>query len=617
MKHSSERVPAGEPEGAGREAVEVVLVGAGARARSWLEPLRGAARLRLVATVARSGESLVGAVPAYTGLETALREHPAAAFAVALPPRAGLDHALRLAAAGRAGVVEAPLHDALADAALGSGASLVRVAHGWVTLPGCRAIAAVLERAGGGELNVEVSGLPEEENADPGEALVHALALVRALLPGAAATAAHPVDGGSLQIALAAPAGAGAWRVRLRVRPRGGRVAVRVEAGGETVLWSVEDGLESVRVGDAPGGATRTPPTAAVRALAQLLGGAGRGDGLPEAAEVLRLTRHCQSLLPVRPPLGARVFRQAAAIAARRPDDLLGRLGLRGDLAATGEAVRGLAETAAPEPFELWAFRAGIKPVAFLTVRPEEVARTLAYFGDAASEQRERRVRVEAQDRWSDRRDEGEPRVELYIARDRALARRMAYLQAEVDPTQALRELGALAGYPACCVDAFARQDDRANNSRNRYCTQARTPLDEAPWPWELNNLHTMTVAFFPCSYRCAAALTWARAALAEMARVHPEAVRALRDSLARPVLYFDHEHQVVFAGTATAGVVVYRSVALPRPAAPAMAGLAAALACGNRLRFDDDALRVGRGDEDVLVLERTDPGLGFIAPFG
>src|SRR6185295_18863978 len=125
----------------------------------------------------------------------------------------------------------------------------------------------------------------------------------------------------------------------------------------------------------------------------------------------------------------------------------------------------------------------------FLTVRPDQVETTLAYFGDVHCERRERRVQVEAQDRWTDRRDRGEPRVELYISRDASLAREMARLQADEDPTAALRQLGALAGYPPCCVDAFARQDDRANNSRNRYHTYARTlragGAAASLWPWQ------------------------------------------------------------------------------------------------------------------------------------
>ncbi len=259
--------------------------------------------------------------------------------------------------------------------------------------------------------------------------------------------------------------------------------------------------------------------------------------------------------------------------------------------------------------------------MAFLTVRPADVEPTLAFFGAAHCERRDRMVQVGAQDCWKDRRDEGEPRVELYIAHDADLARRAAYLQAEVDPTAAMREIGALVGYPPCCVEAFARQDDRANNSRNRYESQARTLAPDgsthAPWPWELNNLHTMIVPFYPCSYRCERALAWACACLAEMARVHPAVVAALRAALARPVLYFDHDHQLVLDGEYVDGRVSYSAVALTESAPPQLTALAAALRLGNQLSLDDRRLRVERDGRPVLNLTRTDPALGFIAPFG
>jgi hypothetical protein len=211
--------------------------------------------------------------------------------------------------------------------------------------------------------------------------------------------------------------------------------------------------------------------------------------------------------------------------------------------------------------------------------------------------------------------------VELYLAHDRELARRAAYLQAEADPTQAMREIGALTGYPPCCVDAFAQQDDRANNSRNRYYSQARTRAPDGstpvPWPWELNNLYTMVVPFYPCSYRCAQALAWARASLQEMGKVYPALLDELRGWLARPVLYFDHDHQLVFNGQYVDGRISYQGVALPGSGSPHLAALAAAIGRGNLLRLDDRELLIERNGQAVLSLKRTDPALGFVAPFG
>jgi hypothetical protein len=494
------------------------------------------------------------------------------------------------------------------------------VAHGWATLPGVAAVQAAMRQAGDGRLRIEVAGLPEEDRGDLSEVLAHAASVVRLLCPEAAPMRARYADEGGLAVELAG----GPWNVRLRALARGRHIAVSVEGAGEVVRWEWRDDRESVVRGTTPLVAPRATPPAPVRALAQLLPDAQRGDGLIEAKAVLALARGCRALLPTALPLGERPFRQSASVATRRPSDLLGRLGLRGSVptvAAVADSYRRSAPRARSEPFELWAFRAGVKPVVFLTVRPEEVAPTAEAFGDAHVERRDRRVHVGAQDRWTDRRDEGEARVELYISRDPALARRAAALQTEGDPSAALVELGTLLGYPSCCAEAFARQDDRSNNSRNRYWSRARTLAPDGsalePWPWELNNLDTMIAPFYPCSYRCAHALAWARRTLAEAERADPALVVELRAVLARPVLYFDHDHQLAFDGTARGNRVEFRAVHLPPVADPELDALAAAIGRGDRLTFDDRRLVVERGTEVVLDLERTDPGLGFVAPFG
>src|SRR5262249_867801 len=156
----------------------------------------------------------------------------------------------------------------------------------------------------------------------------------------------------------------------------------------------------------------------------------------------------------------------------------------------------------------------------------------------------------------------------------------------------AVRELGALAGYPSCCVDAFAAQDDRANNTRNRYFTSARTLPPDGPakgtWPWELNNLFVMVVPFFPCTYRCPPPLEWAQVPLEGLAQAHAAFARDLRAALARPVLYFDDDSQIAFDGEWDGQGIVYREVVLPRAAAEPLVALATAIGAGDRLSLDD-----------------------------
>ncbi|MCB9572040.1 MAG: DUF483 domain-containing protein [Kofleriaceae bacterium] len=325
--------------------------------------------------------------------------------------------------------------------------------------------------------------------------------------------------------------------------------------------------------------------------------------------------------------LGGRTPRAAARAwrwprpRSRAGDDAtaeLAALGLRRQGAARGAGPDVAAvEIALPDaPLELWSFRAGAKPVVFLTVDAEREAAVRAAFGGAHVERRERRVEIATQDRWIDDRGRGRPVVELYVARDPVLARRAAALQADADPSHHLRELGDLLGYPTCCVDAFARQADRAHNTLNRYLAASRTAPGDAPWPWPLNELHVRLIPFYPCSYRCPAALRFAVATVAALDDAHPGAAAALRAALARPVVYLDHDRQLWLTGVATAEGVRYHRVARVG-ASPGLRALAADLAAGDTLAATDAVLDVRRAGQAVATWRRAEPGLGFVAPFG
>ena len=267
-------------------------------------------------------------------------------------------------------------------------------------------------------------------------------------------------------------------------------------------------------------------------------------------------------------------------------------------------------------PFERFAFDAGLKPVVFLTLRPEEEARVRSGFPEAHVVRRERRVAVGPLDAWDDRRDQGDPRIELYVSRDEALAEEAdCGIQAEGDPSAALEALGGLMGYPRCCVAAFAGQGDRSHNTWNRYATAART--GDGPWPAALNNLFAMVAPFFPCRYDCPEAARWAEAVLDAVAAAEPEVAAGLRAALAHPVLYFDDAHQVVLDGHLDDGWVVYQAVFVPPGSPDDLRRLAGGLGPAGRLRLDDDALRLEPEGGPARVLRRTDPGLGLLAPFG
>jgi hypothetical protein len=281
--------------------------------------------------------------------------------------------------------------------------------------------------------------------------------------------------------------------------------------------------------------------------------------------------------------------------------------------------VRELPRVDTSGPMELWALRAGLKPVAFLTVEPahEPALRArIAAIGEVHVERRERRVEIAAGDRWIDVRAQGEPRIELYVARDAAAARRAVALQTEGDPTRDAAELGALMGYPRCCVDAFIAQPTRGDNTRNRYLVAARTPTGERAWPWQLNELHVRLVPFFPCSYRCVAAVAFAEAALAALDAVHPGAVARLRAQLARPVLYLEHAQQLWLTGHGDPSHARYRAIHRVGDA-PALATLGTALARGDMVTLADDAFVVTADGAPVATVSRARDRPGLLAPFG
>ncbi|MFT3769692.1 MAG: hypothetical protein QM820_30005 [Minicystis sp.] len=601
-----------------RAPIEVILVGAGTRAEAWDALLERSTAARVVARVARDPAAIAGHrdVPRFGALSDAMAAFSGARVAAALPPRASLEVAMALTAAGRAGVVEAPVHAAIARVALPEAARRVEVAHGWVTLPGRAWMERALAERAAERVTIDARGLPEEAGGDAEEVLAHALAIALRLFPEARVAGATQAREASIEVTLSA---AGGPVIHVRARGEGRGIEVRAEGAAFEIGWSTDHERETISVRAGVGkrqDRSRAVQAAEVRALHQLVDPEkAQGDNLIQAREVARLAGDVARALGHRPALGARPLRDAARIARARPQDLLAQLGLIGNVPEAEPAPSFVVPTP-EEPLELWPFRAGKKPVAFLTALPADADRFASYFEGAHVERRERRVHVGPQDAWIDQRDLGEVRVELYISRDPALVARAVRLQTEGDPSASLRELGSLMGYPPCCVEAFAAQVDRNNNTRNRYATAART-VTAGAWPWEINNLHTMLIPCYPCSYACAAARDLASSALDAMDAAHPGARRAIGELLARPALYFDHERQMQLHGEADGDTVRYRGVSVPRGTSRDFASFAGAIGLGDELVLTDESLVVRAAGKTLFTLRRTDPGLGFVAPFG
>ena len=378
-------------------------------------------------------------------------------------------------------------------------------------------------------------------------------------------------------------------------------------------LRDTREGLRVRRGADVIEQRTRELPPWHLRVLSLL---APRGEG--HAPSWARYRACARAAMRRRSP--ARVAARVAAVAAGRPVSLEA-LGF--DLSAVEDAAprrppEEVPDLSGTEELELYALRAGLKPVTFLTLRPDqlEAARALLPPG-ACVLSLERRVKRGPLDAWDDRRDQGDAVVELYVSRDRSLAERARQLQAEGDPSRAVVELGALLGYPRCCVEAFAAQDDRSNNSLDRHLSAART--EASVWPWELANTHVTVVPFFPCAYTCAAALRFARATLGAMEAARPGWTARLRAWLARPVLYVSQEVQLVLEGTAEGAAVRYDTVAWvtqrhgPEEVTPAER-LARIVARGDSLRLQGDVLEVFAGQ---VCVARMGARLVSLLPFG
>ncbi|MBW2465542.1 MAG: hypothetical protein JRH11_28100, partial [Deltaproteobacteria bacterium] len=293
------------------------------------------------------------------GIRDAMRHGRADAWAVALGPRESSRAVHVLASAGAHGVILGTPRSPL-DASLGGstpvapGAPIelrpqVRIAHGWVTLRGPSALASRGRITG----ELEIRGLSDGHPADRIDLVAEALAVALRLTPGARLV---EVSGTGDRFVL----GAGGGELRVTVAEGEARLTALVEVGGQAIEWRATGTEETI--GDRR---YRTRPFVE-RALGQLLSPAaapGAGDGITELIAVQTLVKELAEAAPAvnAPGLGA----LAASPAVPGP---LGALGLVPPDLVSDEATPPELNPPTTEALELVAFRAGVKPVAFLTV---------------------------------------------------------------------------------------------------------------------------------------------------------------------------------------------------------------------------------------------------------
>ncbi len=115
-------------------------------------------------------------------------------------------------------------------------------------------------------------------------------------------------------------------------------------------------------------------------------------------------------------------------------------------------------------------------------------------------------------------------RTVIFAAREAEILTRGLALEAELTEskvrTEASRELGALLGYPQCCIDAFSarpRQDDASLFDAALSPASARTPAEVG---WLVAPLALISHA--PCSAKCELTMELARALRDELTRTQP-----------------------------------------------------------------------------------------------
>ncbi|MEM9073849.1 MAG: hypothetical protein AAGE52_35485, partial [Myxococcota bacterium] len=393
-----------------------------------------------------------------------------------------------------------------------------QLAAGWLLTRGAQ------RRADAG--SIALSGTFEGSGA-PTQILVQAALLLRRLCPRGAL---RRVDDRGHTLVW----GTARNEISLRWSIGSPRLHAQLRRGRESWTWDVTLNREALNEAERPLSDLEE------RVLGTLLHPAG----LANASEVEDALETLRSVVRAHPRLG---LASLSDLRDSLPRTGLARLGLQAEEPApTSRAPAPLAPaplagptTALATQWEALAFRAGLKPVVYWTFDDEgDIAPALASLGDVES------VRfsfAESRNAQDERVRTGAARIAVFASRERSLAERAATMQQE-DPSKHAAAIGTLLGYPRCCIDAFLSQTDRSNNSFNRYATAQRT--DAEMWPWELADLRTKIYPFYPCRYDCPTALTFARQTLAQLDASDFEATRR---RLARPVLYFDDQHQLVF----------------------------------------------------------------------
>ncbi len=129
---------------------------------------------------------------------------------------------------------------------------------------------------------------------------------------------------------------------------------------------------------------------------------------------------------------------------------------------------------------------------------------------------------------------------------DEVLAAQRAHASAQ--GKAAVEAMGALMGYPPCCVQAFLGQRTRGDNLDNERLTFRRAP-DEALHPLLHRVGGVRLLSHHPCSPSCAGSIRVGEHILEALAAIDAPAAERARARMERPVLFIDYQRRVELQG--------------------------------------------------------------------
>ena len=131
-------------------------------------------------------------------------------------------------------------------------------------------------------------------------------------------------------------------------------------------------------------------------------------------------------------------------------------------------------------------------------------------------------------------------------ALDEVLAAQRAHSTAQ--GKAAVEAMGALMGYPTCCVQAFLSQRTRGDNLDNERLTFRRAP-GEALHPLLHRVGGVRLLSHHPCSPSCAGSIRIGEHILEALAAVDAPATAWARERMDRPVLFLDYQRRIELQG--------------------------------------------------------------------